>query len=74
VTLERLRRRAAQSDEQRDADGAASDDPETPLDDAEEAESSGSRLGTIKKTVGVALAAATAAVAVRRIRRRGNDE
>jgi len=74
VTLERLRRRAAQSDEQRDADGEAADDPATSLDITEEAESSGSRLGTIKTAVGVALAAATAAVAVRRIRRRRGDE
>lgn len=74
MTLERLRRRAAQSDEQHDADGEASDDSETSIDAVEEPESGGSRLGTIKKTAGVALAAATAAVAVRRIRRRRNDE
>jgi len=71
VTLERLRSKAAQSDEQRDAGGEAAADPETPIDAAEETESSGSRLGTIKKAVGVALAAAAAVVAVRRLRRRG---
>ncbi|GAA0678473.1 hypothetical protein ACFQDG_14970 [Natronoarchaeum mannanilyticum] len=73
MTLERLRRRAAQSDEQRDADGETSDDPETSIDIAEETESSGSRLGTITKTVGVAIAAATVVVAVRRLRRRRGE-
>ncbi len=73
MTLERLRRRAAQSDEQRDADGEASYDSETSIDVAEKAESSGSRLGTITKTVGVAIAAATVVVTVRRLRRRRGE-
>jgi len=84
MALERLRRSAAQPDDRHDdetdatsgedADATSGEDAApASADDIPELDTGGSRLGTIKKAAGVALAAATVIVAVRRLRGRGDE-
>jgi len=76
MALERLRRSAAQPDDRHDDEtDATSGEDAAPAsaDDIPELDTGGARLGTIKKAAGVALAAATIIVAVRRLRGRGDE-
>lgn len=50
------------------------EDEENADDEAQEGDVKGSRLGTLKKSLGIALAAAVAVVTLRKVRNRGNDE
>lgn len=69
MALERLRTPSLSG-----SDTEEVEETEAEEDTDEEQESSGSRFGTLKKTVGIVLAAVIAIVTLRKLRNRGSDD